>query len=65
MHAEFSGAWSDGIYCDREVTTRLGNRHPYMAPFDVFDTQDNRLLFVVVMTSFFLRYARHWTYGTG
>lgn len=19
---------------------RLGNRHPYMAPFDVFDTQD-------------------------
>ena len=29
--------------------------------FDVFDTQDKPITVVVVMTSFFLRYARHWS----
>ncbi len=39
---------------------RSGNRHPYMAPFDVFDTRISRLRFVVVMTSFFC-VMPHWS----
>ena len=37
---------------------RLGNRHPYMAPLMFSILRISRLRFVVVMTSFFLRYAR-------
>lgn len=40
---------------------RLGNRHPYMAPFDVFDTQDKPITICCGNDKLFLRYARHWS----
>lgn len=40
---------------------RSGNRHPYMAPLMFSILRISRLRFVVVMTSFSLRYAVHWS----
>lgn len=40
---------------------RLGNRHPYMAPFDVFNTQDKPITICCGNDKLFLRYARLWS----
>lgn len=40
---------------------RLGNRHPYMAPFDVFNTQDKPITICCGNDKLFLRYAGHWS----
>lgn len=44
---------------------RLGNRHPYMAPFDVFNTQDKPITICCGNDKLFLRYAGTGAYGTG
>lgn len=40
---------------------RLGNRHPYMAPFDVFDTQDKPITICCGNDKLFSALCGHWS----